>query len=681
MVDTASRRRRYEETLSAAVDEDRLREARSAWCDFVARVHGDAFAGVDGDAADCFRDLLYYDFLVSRVVEREAADLTVENPGTGSPQFAVDDCHRAGVDAGFDPDPAVDAPSDFDSLFRTAVSSTTRRVFGEYYTPPGLASLAVDETLDGIGTVIDPGCGAGAFLVAAVRYLRDRNVDAAECLDRVCGVDVNPVAVRSAKAALLVELGDELDGSIRLPVVHGDSLGLLPDLTPDVTRADAVVGNPPWIPWERLPERVKERWRNGPIDRLGLFERTGADARLGFANDDIGLSFALTCTDRYRRPGGRAAFVLKRDLLVGPTGRQLRAGNLGDDGVGVVRVHDFGSSRPFADVDADAALFVLGEDAPETVPATVWAATDDRPRFDSRDAMESTLDGTETAYRPVADPGSAWVRADAERRALGACEYTIRHGVKDDAKAVFSLDRETARSLEPDHVFPYLRSKHVVKYGLFGHDLHLVPERRAGDGDAERLRRDCPRTYDYLDERRDRLDARGSSWFDAGPFYSLFGVGPYTWADYKVVWCRLGFKPHFAVVSTVTDPDLGERPVVPGDHCMFVATDDGDEAHYLCALLNSGPYQRCLRDLAEGGKASLTKAVVSELSLPTWTGADEQRRLAALSRDAHDLVPDHVAAATSKRAYNAREKPDVARVQQDVDRVAATLLDRLNENA
>jgi hypothetical protein len=679
VVDTDARRRRYDEVLPSTIGESRLREAESAWRTLLDRVHGDAFAGADVDLGRCFRDLLYYDFLVARAVDRTAAaaGLTVMNPGTDCDAFDVGDCHRAVVEAGFDPDPGVTDPADLDALYRNTVPAATRRAFGEYYTPPGIAAVAVDEALDGVGTVLDPGCGAGAFLVAAVRHLRERGVAPEDCLASVCGVDVNPVAVRSAKAALLVEIADELDGSVALPVVHGDSLGLIADLAPDVARADAVVGNPPWIPWERLPERVKERWRNGPIDRLGLFEHTGADARLGFANDDIGLSFALTCTDRYRRAGGRAAFVLKRDLLVGPTGRPLR----GDDGVGVVRIHDFGSCRPFPGVDADAALFVLGENAPESVPATEWTATDDRPRFDSWDAMESTLDGTETAYRPVADPGSAWVRADAERQALGTCEYRIRHGVKDDAKAVFSLGRETARSLEPDHVFPYLRSKHVVKFGLFGHDLHLVPERRAGDGDAERLRRDCPRTYDYLDERRDRLDARGSSWFDAGPFYSLFGVGPYTWADYKVVWCRLGFKPHFAVVSTVVDPDLGERPVVPGDHCMFVATDDGDEAHYLCALLNSAPYQRCLRDLAEGGKASLTKTVVSELSLPTWTGTDEQRRLAALSRDAHDLVPAHVAAATNKRAYNDREKLDVSGVQRDIDRVAATLLDRLNENA
>jgi adenine-specific DNA-methyltransferase len=120
----------------------------------------------------------------------------------------------------------------------------------------------------------------------------------------------------------------------------------------------------------------------------------------------------------------------------------------------------------------------------------------------------------------------------------------------------------------------------------------------------------------------------------------VFGLGEYTWADYKVAWCRLGFKPDFTVVSTREDPDLGERQVVPGDHYMFIATDHRETAHFLCALLNSAPYQRTLRDIASNGKASLSKSVVSELNLPAWPDTETSRRLATLSMDAHEIVRD-----------------------------------------
>jgi hypothetical protein len=104
---------------------------------------------------------------------------------------------------------------------------------------------------------------------------------------------------------------------------------------------------------------------------------------------------------------------------------------------------------------------------------------------------------------------------------------------------------------------------------------------------------------------------------------------------------------------------------------MFVACDDEREAHYLCGLLNAAPYQRCLRDLA-GGKAGLSKSVVSSLWLPPWEPTEEQERLAALSRRAHRIVPRHTGG--SKRAYNRRSIPELTAVEREVDDVAAAFL-------
>jgi hypothetical protein len=310
-------------------------------------------------------------------------------------------------------------------------------------------------------------------------------------------------------------------------------------------------------------------------------------------------------------------------------------------------------------------------DVVEATGATGAAET--TSTFESLSTLRTTLARTETGLTPVDtdEPAGPWHRVDAEVAPVGDCAYRIRHGLKDDAKAVFSVDDDLLARIEPTHVYPYLRSKHVVKWGLFGHDRFLVPQRQAGEANADALERETPKTYDYLESRRERLEERKSSWFDGGPFYSLFGLGPYTWAPYKVVWCRLGFNPHFAVVSRVDDAELGRKPVVPGDHCMFVACDDATEAHYLCGLLNADPYQRCLRDLA-GGKAGLSKSVVSSLYLPEWEGTRTQERLAALSRQAHEVVPAYVD--RSKRAYNRLTIPELAEIQKEVDRTAARFL-------
>jgi len=738
---------RYRAALATRREADgRFERARTEWTAHLKRHHGDVFDGVDRDSDRAFADVLTCDFVVSRL-QRAVADAfglaaEVPDPTADADAFSVrwNDLHDA-VAAELDVDWRSLVPTgrdalsettatDVGALYEAVVPRATRLLLGEYYTPRGLAELALAELDPAPGeTVLDPGCGAGVFLAAAVGRRLDEaagspagpaGADPAELLADVAGVDLNPVAVRSARLALLLELLPAAAGAgrVAVPVRLGDAVGLTgaPDPFADLT-ADVVVGNPPWVTWDRLADPVKTRWREGPIDDLDLFPHRGADARLGFGNDDVSVAFAATALHRYLRPGGRAGFVLKRDLRSGPAGRSLRRLRVGDRPLALRRVHDFGGLAPFGEqVSSDAALYLFDDagaeagtsatdadhrddvdagavdgppdaDAGGSFPAPLvdWRGRDDvAPAFDSLAGLRATLDRTETALVPVDadDPATAWVRADAERRALGPCAYTIRHGVKDDAKAVFSVDDETLARIEPDHVYPYLRSKHVVKYGLFGHDRFLVPLRRTGAGDPEALARASPRTYAYLDEHRERLEARGSSWYDDEPFYDLFGLGPYTWSEYKVVWCRLGFKPHFAVVSTVDDPELGEKPVVPGDHFMFVATDDEAEAHYLAALLNSAPYQRCLRETASQGKATLSATVVSRLFLPAYEGDDVQRELAARSREAHEIVPDYTD--RSKRAYNRLTIPELDAVQAEIDRIAEAFLARRNgknENA
>ncbi len=625
---------------------------------------------------ELFVDSLYYDFVVDRIVaaaEREFGfRLVNREPRANTDALSVafrslhdrvademaavaddasDSTERSATTSGpiaasLTATDLREADADFlRTLYENVVSRELRLALGEYHTPRGVARLAVDAldvADDEAATFLDPGCGSGVFpavcierKIAAMEDTHSPDEILANVTSTVVGVDLNPVAVTSTKLRYLLTLADLLDAAasadaddgpreIELPVFLTDAVGLTRE---DSIRfrgeefdlaADYLVGNPPWIPWSRLPERVKARWRDRDADpdAPDLLPHDGAASRLGFANDDVSLPFVWTCIDRYLTDGGGASFVLKRAVSKGPAGKLLRTLRVGDRPLALERVHDFGRLRPFGEqVGANAAVYALRADADHEFPVetTAWTEpeeTDRAPDFATREAMARTLDREETALVPVDedDPASAWVRADAERAALGECAHGIRHGVKDDAQAVFSIDRERLADLEDEFVYPYVKSRHVVKYGLFGHELRLVPLRKANEDNEAELREQCPRTYDYLESHREKLEARSSSWLDKGPFYNVFGLGEYTWSEYKVAWCRLGFKPHFAVVSTVEDDDLGEKQVVPGDHFMFVATDGRDEAHFLCALLNSAPYQRSLKHVAAEGKASLSKS-------------------------------------------------------------------------
>ncbi|WP_276299300.1 N-6 DNA methylase [Halorussus lipolyticus] len=710
----------YTETARDLLAADaRFGAVRDEWERFFETSHGEVLADVDAENPRnlLFVDALYYDFVVDRLVafaEREfdfALANRETNANTDALRFGFRELHARVADTADLADPLPDeltaadlrtAGTDFlRTLYESVVSRELRLALGEYYTPRGVAELAVDA-LDVArperATFLDPGCGSGVFLsvcidrkIAAMRGDRSAAQIVDAITDSVVGIDLNPVAVKSAKLNYLLSLAPALEAAdidrVELPVFLTDALGLAHDDpisfaggTFDPT-ADYLVGNPPWIPWSRLSETVKSRWREtyAEDDDMNLLPHEGLDSRLGHANDDISLPFVWVCIDRYLTEEGKASFVLKRDVTKGPAGKLLRTLEVGDRSLALETIHDFNHLRPFGEqVGANAAIYALRADAENSFPvdAMSWTTRGDTADFATAEAMRDTLATEAVGVVPVDsdDGSSAWIREDAERAALGECAHEIRHGVKDDAQDVFSIARDEVADLEDDLIFPYLKSRHIVKYGLFGHDRRLVPLRKANDDNERELQNQYPKTYQYLENHREALEDRSSSWLDKGPFYNVFGLGEYTWRDYKVVWCRLGFKPHFAVVSTVEDDDLGEKQVVPGDHCMFVGTDSEAEAHFLCALLNSAVYQRSLDGVASEGKASLSKTVVSRLELPEWEESERQRRLADLSMQAHEIVPEHTD--TSKRAYNKQTIPELEAVQAEIDSLVENLVAR-----
>jgi hypothetical protein len=116
-------------------------------------------------------------------------------------------------------------------LYQGLVDPADRHDLGEYYTPDWLAELTLDRIGYQGGSLLDPSCGSGTFLMCAVRLLRqqglakDKLVEAA--VENLHGIDVHPLAVLMAKANLLLALGADARAykkQLRLPVFMADTL-------------------------------------------------------------------------------------------------------------------------------------------------------------------------------------------------------------------------------------------------------------------------------------------------------------------------------------------------------------------------------------------------------------------------------------------------------------------------
>jgi hypothetical protein len=109
----------------------------------------------------------------------------------------------------------------------------------------------------------------------------------------------------------------------------------------------------------------------------------------------------------------------------------------------------------------------------------------------------------------------------------------------------------------------------------------VVPQRGLAD-DPAALQRTAPRTWAYLCAHRASLAARRSSVYRGRPEFAVFGVGPYSFAPWKVAVSGLHKRCEFALVG----PEDG-RPVLLDDTCYFLPFDDEAEARASWAALGS----------------------------------------------------------------------------------------------
>lgn len=274
----------------------------------------------------------------------------------------------------------TDAPRPLDTP-RDNVASvgiSQARLNGQVYTPIDLARriIATLRWPHGAGTrCVDPSCGDGVFLQAAVERLAAEGMS--DSVADVVGFDVDPDAVAAARTRLERVCADlAIDGRPRIE--HRDALDAH-------FEADAVVGNPPYLEAKRMPDPVKRRVRDRcPNAATGAFDLYGAFVELGAES---------------LRPGGELAFIVPNRVLVTRATSQLRTW-LGARGrVGVV---DLSDARVFGTVGVYPVVLKLDAAAE---PGWQLEALDGAPLFaldiDQLDQVGGRMPVPAPAMRPV----------------------------------------------------------------------------------------------------------------------------------------------------------------------------------------------------------------------------------------------------------------------------------------
>jgi len=444
---------------------------------------------------------------------------------------------------------------------------------------------------------------------------------------------------------------------------------------------DYIVGNPPWINWEHLPDGYRQSIK--PVwERYGLFPHGGMDTILGKGKKDISMLMTFTVMDGLLRAGGKLGFIITQSVFkTAGSGQGFRRFRIPQPNsqfvpLQVLHVDDMVALQPFEGASNRTAVMVLKKGEPTTypVPYTLWRKKKG-VRFTYDSSLAEVLSATvrlHFAAEPVDpnDPTSPWLTAHphaltAIYKVRGKSDYKAHEGVNTGgANAVYwveIIDRrpdglvlvrnltqgakvqvpEVIEAVESDLLYPLLRGRDVQRWKAEPSAYILMvqdPEKRRGYSE-EWLQENYPRTYGYLKRFEEVLRKRRSRGISdmvrkGAPFYTMFAVGPYTFAPWKVVWLGFGAtEMKAAVVGSV-----GGKPVMTNQAMHpFVSLDKEHEAHYLCACLNSSVVNLAVISHTQlGGKSFAQSNILERIRIPRFDpGNPVHLRLAELSKEAH----------------------------------------------
>ena len=334
----------------------------------------------------------------------------------------------------------------------------------------------------------------------------------------------------------------------------------------------------------------------------------GLAALTGKSNFDISEAIILRILESMQSRLGTVAMLCKTTVARKITAYAHKQ-NLSFSAARLIRLN----SKQIFDVSVDACLFMFSTGAGHDYTCIVQ---------DSLQAPEETwsrfgfIDG-----RLVAD-----VRSYAQTRDIeGTSSVKWRSGIKHDCSGAMEMRREGTAlinglgepvDVESKYVFPLLKSSDLTKPSLPLKKRAVIVTQKSIAEDTLRLRSDAPKLWAYLSARRALFEKRKSSIYRGKPPFSMFGIGDYSFAPWKVAISGLYKTSKFSIV-----PPVEGKPVMLDDTCYFLPCNSEREAEGTQAYLNSKKVQDFIHSIAFwDSKRPINAEILQRISLDEISG-------------------------------------------------------------
>lgn len=450
-----------------------------------------------------------------------------------------------------------------------------KKEFGDYQTPIDFCLSICDYIKKYVLTyspkeILEPTCGIGNFLYAAANTFDCNNI---------CGVEINADYAKEAKQAVpiaKITVGDIFNFDTRKTCQESDVL---------------IIGNPPWATNSNLLYNLPKK-----INFKGL---KGIDALTGSSNFDICEYIILKILDEYRDTNSAICMLCKtsvaRNVILEMSRNKFSYQN--------IEILNFDSKKIFG-ISAAACVLIIKLSSHITDAKKIICQVKD---FESQKVLDTltVLDGVIKTSNDAAN-------------LEGKCQMTWRQGVKHDCSKVMELDFKEAIlsnknkeivNIEDTLIFPLVKSSHFKRPIIQDFSKFVIVTQTKPKQDTSYIQSKLPLTWKYLTDHIENFNNRKSVIYKNSPPFSMFGIGDYSFAQYKVALSGFYKKPLFSLLHS-------NKPVMIDDTAYFLAFDNYENAYCMMLLLNSDTVQKFLLSIAFlDNKRPYTVKLLSRLDL------------------------------------------------------------------
>jgi len=498
---------------------------------------------------------------------------------------------------------------------------------------------------------------------------------------------------------------------------------------------DYVIGNPPWVSWENLPEEYRksseEFWKNYGLSKT---------INVGAFKKDLSMLFLVRCFDLYLKVNGKLGFVITFTAfksLAGAGFREFLAKN-----TKIHVIHDLVSLKPFEGAtnmtgaiviekicelkniknDDCTTIKEIQKENMKGIKNVIWIGKKIDPKASLDDVKKITKNLVMVPLIPN-DPSSPWMQVkpniiNSIRKIINGNQYYEAYeGILTALNQVYFVKvlgktsnnmlivtnppesgqkkkiKQVKDIVESDLVYPLIKGRDIEKWYIdFKERYIILPHDKEGNPIPHHIMKTkYPYTYQYFYQFFNDLINRSGGFlkqkmapykkypFDKAekitvPFYYVMNNVKASLAPYKVVWSEMAGTISGKALSfacAVVEPING-KPVVHDHSVRLIPVEKPDEAYYIAGILNS--------IIARSIIAAYTYEIRQETNIVDFIKVPKfdpnnnlHKKIAELSKKAHELAKCIYSNNKSDDCKNINAKEELKKVEDEIDLAVAEL--------